>query len=477
MSFDNQRVQNAICQAKRLLYAAGNGGIPDCLKKLVYHERNKRITYKRKGHSKSFWVDYFLIYNGISKRLKSTFWKHHIAPSKPDLKSHGKEKKRTSNGCYSGGKTAAHGRKVHEDMERIIRAIRLPLQKNGGVPYVSKVDPCAYRMFLAMLKRGWIPVKSEFCIFDEYLRIATAVDCIAWDVHRKRAVLIEIKTGHDSQTDYEATTGKIRLLEPLAQVPDSPLNRAAIQLLVSLLMIQRRYGIQFDDGAIIRPRSRNNDVQIYNLPKWILLPGIQRSIYARLNETIGQTEQLFARRPASKEKRDKIELLELTQKAIEAAPDPHEEIVWSPKPISVHCHITSTHGNNEEKTMNHEKNNTSEKIDQPTKSITQDLFEQFNECVNLTRTRQYSNSIDSLYEKSVNTPEIYTGLYIDNSMLSVDRTSIMPNQTQQETLQHSNIITSRKRRRCDGVDKPIKMMKKIAEMDTSWAKELEKMGF
>ena len=198
--------------------------------------------------------------------------------------------------------------------------------------YVSHVDPCSARVLVAMLRKGWVPIKSEFSIFDEHTRIATSIDCIAWDVVRRTGVVIEIKTGHESQTNYEATTGKTKFLPPLERIPDSPLNRAAVQLGVTLIILLRRYNIHFEQAAVIRPRSRNKDVQVYNLPKWIMLPGLQRKMYGRLKETTGiHVERRFFKRTGSQKQRAQLDLQEAAQKEIEVGPDPKETVVWQPR--------------------------------------------------------------------------------------------------------------------------------------------------
>lgn len=320
-------VENQIRKAKAMLQSASNRKIPETLKQLVYHCRVERLLFKRTGFTKSFVVDRNLIFSGLTKRLKRAFWKHRIAPSKSDKQ----RRSQTSAGCYAGGRGAAHGRKVHQDFQRLVRGIAQPLNKQGGTSYVSKVDPCAYRMLVAMLKCGWVPIKSEFAIFDEHTRIATAIDCIAWDVRCNTGVVIEIKTGHESQSNYEATSRKQMLLGPLDKIPDSPCNRAAVQLMVTLLILKRRYNVDFEQAAIVRPLSRVKDVQIYKMPRWIMLPSIQCAMYAHLKETTGiHVERRVFKRTGTESQREQMETQESAQKAIELSADPKADIAWIP---------------------------------------------------------------------------------------------------------------------------------------------------
>jgi hypothetical protein len=320
-------VENQIRKAKAMLHTARSSKIPDTLKQLVYHFRVQRLLFKRTGFTKSFVVDRNLIFSGLTKRLKSAFWKHRIAPCKSDKR----RKPQTSAGCYAGGRGAAHGRKVHQDFQRLVRGIAQPLNKQGGTSYVSKVDPCAYRLLVAMLQWGWVPIKSEFAIFDEHTRIATAIDCIAWDVRRHTGVVIEIKTGHESQTNYEATNRRQMLMPPLENVPDSPCNRAAVQLMVTLLILKRRYNVDFEQAAIVRPLSRVKDVQIYKIPRWAMLPNVQCAMYARLKETTGvHVERRVFKRTGTESQRAQMEIQESAQKAIEISIDPKADVAWSP---------------------------------------------------------------------------------------------------------------------------------------------------
>lgn len=499
MSYEGVHDAEAIVKkAKAMIHNKSNGPIPKCIKDLVYHERTKRIQFRRTGLAKSFVIDKNLSFNGISKRLKKTFWKHRIAPSASNSKSKTASKNaerkipRNATGCYHGGSTAAHGRKVHTDFQRLVNAIRLPLNKSGGIPYVSKVDPCAYRLMNRMLMEGWVPVKSEFCIFDEHLRIATAVDCIAWDIKNRRGVLIEIKTGHEGQYNYESNDGKTKLLEPLTKIPDSPLNRAAVQLTVSLLMILRRYDIRFDTAAVIRPRSRTKDVQIYNIPKWILLPSLQCKMYARLKETVGlHTERRFFKRTANQVERSAFELQEAAQKAIEVGPDPKADVTWGldSNKIIAKTFVKKQLSNSEMKIKQEyeDKHNTDTDTDKDIKekstekSSLTDLIFLYNDCVSgsplsisnySSESSETNNNSDSdlpkfiiPFEKSGQKRKKYkmeANKYesTKNNLAGFEKNEVITFKDQKNKQKHT-----RKKKRV-----------KITETDNSWNQELCKMG-
>lgn len=458
--------ETIIRKAKMMLQSKSNGPIPACIKQLVYHPRMKRIAFRRTGDMKSFVIDGHLNFSGLTKRIGKRFWKSRIAPSVSNKISTAIEKRvpRCASGCYHGGKTSAHGRKVHHDFHRLVDAIRKPLHKSGGVPYVGKVDPCAYRLMSSMLQNGWVPLKSEFCVFDEHLRIATAIDCIAWDIRNRAGILIEIKTGHESMDNYEATSGKIHLLGPLSKIPDSPLNRAAIQLTITLLMILRRYDIRFDGAAILRPRSRTKDVQTYNLPQWILLPELQCSMYAQLKETVGiDIERRFFRKPEGEAQRAALELQEAAQKEIEVGPDPKADVSWGVRESKNKPKMKSEVQlmRIPESTKACEK----EEIEVPEEIVLSELEDLLMQCVQAMP----KNPVEAESEQAVDPGSEFESLF----------SSSFQAQAQAQAQAHSSDKQKRKRKRKESEKTKIKKRKKmvkIGRMNTSWANELDKMG-
>lgn len=93
---------------------------------------------------------------------------------------------------------------------------------------------------------GWVPMLPEFQIFDEELRIGTAVDLIARD-RDNNIVLLEFKTGysgffaekHETRF-YRGPFSRTRL-----GLAFSPLHDAQLQLWLAMLILKRRYGIPY----------------------------------------------------------------------------------------------------------------------------------------------------------------------------------------------------------------------------------------
>ena len=187
--------------------------------------------------------------------------------------------------CYHNGSGLKHGTQVHNDMERIIEMILYESNRLGhlgsnpvdifdDVPnQVSEyekdrlkcisgvlkfMDPCAFSILNILVTRQIIPIRTEYAIYNELLTIATNVDMIAWDIKNSKGLIVEIKTGHNAQTNYNAHDGVSYLSIDHEGIcmKDTALNRASIQLLFPLIFVRQLYGIDMDGGLIIRTASQ-----------------------------------------------------------------------------------------------------------------------------------------------------------------------------------------------------------------------------
>jgi hypothetical protein len=339
---NGQNIRRVVQQARSLLTNKNIDDIPKSLASLILNPRNRRIVFRgRLSHRdkttnklvgfKSFIVDKNLTFDGITTPLGEIAWSSYAAPPVKDVDQPGV---RSTTGCYSGGSGKSHGTKVHKDFERLVKVIRGHLQKKNGDFNVGHVDPCAYRMLTALVNRKIIPIYAEYVVFDEYAGLATAIDCLAWDISNDTFIAVEIKTGHVKQLDYAAVCGKAHFRQPLEFIPDSPLNRAATQLLVSVLFIARRYGVQVDRGVILRPLSTSNQVQMYEMPPWALDKNVQGSIYSLLRSYVtsgANTRRVVKRTGMGERQRAALERQESRRTLLETGPDPSADIFWNPQ--------------------------------------------------------------------------------------------------------------------------------------------------
>ncbi len=325
-------LQHYIRMGKRLLLQMmTDKDKPPELRMLLKHSRHQRIKFVQRGGYKTFVVDQNIIMDGLTRRLKGSFWK---SSTTPKVKQGDTKTKVTVNtgGCYHGGISRRHGQRAHSDFARIVKCMTSQTtQRKGGSHTVGKVDACAFRMFMTLIRKRIVPVICEMAVFDEYLRIATAIDCIAYDLDSKRVIAIEIKTGSITQRDYSAHRAGKTLLTPLHDAPDSPLNRAWIQLLTTLLMVKRRYGVNIHDGLVVRPLGQTGRVQTYKIPKWMKIPGYQHTIYKTLKNKVMMNKDSESRSfnvPATKQVRSKFNKDREQQRAKERMSDPKADVFW-----------------------------------------------------------------------------------------------------------------------------------------------------
>ncbi len=330
-------VLRVIREARQLMSAPD--AVPAGILRLMDHPRNRRVYFRRnktrKG-SKSdkkmgFIVDRNLFYDGMTKPMGEVFWTSFAAPT---VRDKGTKSTRTSKGCYDGGKGKDHGTKVHEGLERLIMAIRKPPKNESAVGGLATVDPCSYRILSMLIKNRLIPIFSEFVIFDEYTGLATPIDCVAWDIDSGAVVAVEVKTGHTDQRDYGAVLCNAHFRPPMDCIPDSALNRAATQLMLSMLIVARRYGVQFDRGIVVRPLPSGNQVQILEMPEWTLNHDMQQNMYAQLRGYVtsgANAKRLMKRTCFGSRQRTAVERQEVEQTVREATGDPARDVFWTPR--------------------------------------------------------------------------------------------------------------------------------------------------
>ena len=112
-----------------------------------------------------------------------------------------------------------HGTIVHRQLESFVKVYQSyatkkrkavsivdspPSSQNVSQPPLTELflqavpspDPCVLALVNFCAARRWIPMASEYCVFDEELGIGTAADLLVYERYTRRLVLLEIKTGH-----------------------------------------------------------------------------------------------------------------------------------------------------------------------------------------------------------------------------------------------------------------------------------------
>jgi hypothetical protein len=164
---------------------------------------------------------------------------------------------------------------------------------------------------------------------------------VGWDVQNSKGFLVELKTGFNEVFDYDAHDGESYMRMPYGPIcaKDTALNRAAVQLLFPLIVLEKRYGIHMDGALVFRtasvgdesstaqktaktqtqPRRSTQMTQMYSMPTWCLDWDCQDAIYDAI--LTNGLEKLVGSR-VSQAKRQVLHDLVLS--------DPNKAISWHP---------------------------------------------------------------------------------------------------------------------------------------------------
>lgn len=114
-------------------------------------------------------------------------------------------------------------------------------------------DCCTLKIMQYLGCNSLLPLRAELAVFDRQCRTATAVDIVALHLPTWHTVFIEVKTGYGGAINTpgcftgHARSGKMR--NALSGIDDTPLQRAAAQLLGSYLLLVM--GERYDRGSVI----------------------------------------------------------------------------------------------------------------------------------------------------------------------------------------------------------------------------------
>lgn len=126
------------------------------------------------------------------------------------------------------------GTMVHSQVEAMVNGIDLSITYQKDHPWFKVIKE-------GLKEAGYVPVISEYIIYDEYQGWATKVDLIAIDVKLGEFVGLELKTG--SATNFCANQGEM-LGPPSVLLPNCSLkNQAMLQILLPCLTFNEHYQI------------------------------------------------------------------------------------------------------------------------------------------------------------------------------------------------------------------------------------------
>lgn len=114
-------------------------------------------------------------------------------------------------------------------------------------------DCCTLKIIQYLGCNSLMPLRAELAVFDRQCRTATAIDIVALHLPTWHTVFIEVKTGYGGAVGTPGSfTGHARsskMRNALSGIDDTPLQRAAAQLLASYLLLVM--GERYDRGSVV----------------------------------------------------------------------------------------------------------------------------------------------------------------------------------------------------------------------------------
>lgn len=245
------------------------GGKLNYVVKKSYQVRNKDGGFRSRETN--------VRYKGATKVLRQVFYPdtsdNPIDRSKRNAELGGREKagynpKNMKSKCNTHGK--AHGSLVHSQFEKITNMIN----KRNVEAYAKEnvqADPCVKSFINYCIARKWMPLRSEFLIFDHDLMICTAIDMLAVDMITWELILIEFKTGYENE-EYCMHVNDTKLQPPLNGIVNCPLNRHLLQVMLMQLILRKNYGVDIRSAYIVRICPKLEVLEVYETSAWCNMP-------------------------------------------------------------------------------------------------------------------------------------------------------------------------------------------------------------
>jgi hypothetical protein len=120
-----------------------------------------------------------------------------------------------------------------------------------------------FKRFHAMItkKRGWVPYRTEFMIFDEESHICGSIDMIYFCPSQKTYHMVDWKRSK-AINKHGFHLGK----GPCAGIQDCNFEHYSLQLNLYQMIIEKHYNIKITDRSIVVMHPNNNDFLEYAIP-------------------------------------------------------------------------------------------------------------------------------------------------------------------------------------------------------------------
>jgi hypothetical protein len=161
--------------------------------------------------------------------------------------------------CLTYGKD--HGIIVHREIEECVKKII----SSGEIEISNHIDPCTQRIISFLCMKLWIPVASEFYIWDKKNNIGTSVDLLIYDLKGNgKLSIIELKTGYENE-EYDSLEEDEYLISELNFLRNCPQNRHLIQLLFNMVILEKNYNIHNLEGYVVKVCSKRRGIEVFSI--------------------------------------------------------------------------------------------------------------------------------------------------------------------------------------------------------------------
>lgn len=230
---------------------------------LMRHEKNAQIELVDQC---GFLVGRHDVYRGVTPTLQRLFWPE--TSGNPMLASLSKSERPPAEAAMPSRMqkhpacklhTAAHGKIVHTELGRITDIVNRQGRTREALLEALHVelprpDPCTLAFASCLLRQRWFPLTAEFKVWIAELRLATAIDLIAYDLCDHVLVVIELKNYNLRELYGPASTDRM-LPPPFDDMANCHLNRHLIQLLTTRLLLERGYGGMRGNTYVVMTRE------------------------------------------------------------------------------------------------------------------------------------------------------------------------------------------------------------------------------
>ena len=221
----------------------------EALKTLMYHERNKQVFFSSGAYYMRDNKGKLRVLSGLLPALRRCFWpKYDYFKVIGEITKIAKSKGKSVQSGHTFGRFYGNirGSAIHEQLNDF-----LLLDKKNFFKKHCNLHPWAREIVNLILDNKWIPIVSEFDVFDSKLIIGTSCDMICFDPRSGKIIAIEIKTGYKNH--FEIERGKMGgCLKNV--MPFSFHHCSVLQLATAMIFIIKNHNIDSSmiEGHIIQ---------------------------------------------------------------------------------------------------------------------------------------------------------------------------------------------------------------------------------